>query len=96
MPEQILKIWQQDYGKAEMLRMAEASLQVRPVYIRIREDITKAEKEKLLTLQSEQHKELTGFNQIERELQTATSNVNSILHGNKITIQKNQSLPFQR
>ena len=45
MPEQILKIWQQDYGKAEMLRMAEASLQVRPVYIRIREDITKAEKE---------------------------------------------------
>ena len=56
----------------------------------------KAEKEKLLTLQSEQHKELTGFNRIERELQTATSNVNSILHGNKITIQKNQSLPFQR
>lgn len=56
----------------------------------------KAEKEKLLTLQSEQHKELSGFNQMERELQTATANVNSILHGNIITVQKNQSLQVLR
>ena len=59
MPEQILKIWQQDYGKAEMLRMAEASLQVRPVYIRIREDITKAEKEKLIKALEETGVEVT-------------------------------------
>ena len=31
----------------------------------------KAEKEKLLTLQSEQRKEFSGFAQMERELQTA-------------------------
>ena len=40
----------------------------------------KAEKEKLLTLQSEQRKELSGFDQMERELQTAAANVNAILH----------------
>ena len=40
----------------------------------------KAEKEKLLTLQSEQRKEFSGFAQMERELQTAAANVNVILH----------------
>ena len=40
----------------------------------------KAEKEKLLTLQSEQRKELSGFDQMERELQTAAANVDAILH----------------
>ena len=40
----------------------------------------KAEKEKLLTLQSEQRKELSGFDQMERELQTAATNVDAILH----------------
>ena len=39
----------------------------------------KAEKEKLLTLQSEQRKELSGFDQMERELQTAAENVETIL-----------------
>ena len=34
----------------------------------------KAEKEKLLTLQSEQRKEFSGFDQMERELQTAAAN----------------------
>ena len=38
----------------------------------------KAEKEKLLTLQSEQRKELSGFDQMERELQTAAANVEAI------------------
>ena len=40
----------------------------------------KAEKEKLLTLQSVQRKELSGFDQMERELQTAAVNVDVILH----------------
>ena len=40
----------------------------------------KAEKEKLLTLQSEQLKELSGVDQMERELQTAAANVDAILH----------------
>lgn len=39
----------------------------------------KVKKEKLLALQSEQHKELSGFDQMERELQTASANVESIL-----------------
>ena len=39
----------------------------------------KAKKEKLLTLQSEQRKELSRFNQMERELQTVAANVESIL-----------------
>jgi len=37
------------------------------------------EKEKLLTLQSEQRKELSGSDQLEREPQTAAANVNAIL-----------------
>ena len=40
----------------------------------------KAEKEKLLTLQSEQRKELLGFNWMEQELQTVVANVDAILH----------------
>ena len=40
----------------------------------------KAEKKKLLTLQSEQRKELSGIDQMERELQTAAENVDAILH----------------
>ena len=40
----------------------------------------KTEKEKLLTLQNEQRKELSGFDQMERELQTAAANVDAILH----------------
>ena len=40
----------------------------------------KAEKEKLLTLQSEQRKELSGFDQMDRELQTAAANVDVIPH----------------
>ena len=40
----------------------------------------KAENEKLLTLQSEQRKELSGFDQMERELQAAAANVDAILH----------------
>ena len=56
----------------------------------------KAKKEKLLILKSEQHKELSGFNQMERELQTAAANVNSILHGNIMTVQKNHSLQVLR
>jgi len=52
----------------------------------------KAEKEKLLTLQSEQRKELSGFDQMERELQTAVSNVDTILHPDTIpTRQKNKN-----
>lgn len=39
----------------------------------------KSEKEKLLTLQSEQRKELSGFEQMENELQIAVSNVRTIL-----------------
>lgn len=45
----------------------------------------KTEKEKLLTLQSEQRKELSGFNQMEQELQTAAANVDAILHSDTIT-----------
>ena len=40
----------------------------------------KTEKEKMLTLQNEQRKELSGFDQMERELQTAAANVDAILH----------------
>ncbi len=40
----------------------------------------KTEKEKLLTLQSEQQKELSGFNRMEQELQTVVANVDAILH----------------
>ena len=50
----------------------------------------KAEKEKLLTLQSEQRKEVSGFKQIERELQTAAANVESILQ-TKITPNQRRS-----
>ncbi len=49
----------------------------------------KAEKEKLLTLQSEQRKELSGFDQMERELQTAAANVEAILRINN-TPMRNQ------
>ena len=42
--------------------------------------LLKSEKEKLLTLQSEQRKELSGFNRMENELQTAVANVEEILH----------------
>ena len=45
----------------------------------------KAEKEKLLTLQSEQQKELSGFTQMERELQTAAANVENILLSGNIS-----------
>ena len=45
----------------------------------------KAEKEKLLTLQSEQRKELSGFTQMERELQTAAANVENILLSGNIS-----------
>jgi len=48
----------------------------------------KAEKEKLLTLQSEQQKELSGFGQIEQELQTAAANVDAILHTDTIPNRK--------
>lgn len=44
----------------------------------------KAEKEKLLTLQSEQQKELSGFIHMEQELQTAAANVDSIFQANTI------------
>ena len=44
----------------------------------------KAEKEKLLTLQSEQRKEFSGFAQMERELQTAAANVDVILHADTV------------
>ena len=49
----------------------------------------KAEKEKLLTLQSEQRKELSGFDQMERKLQTAAANVEAILRINN-TPMRNQ------
>jgi len=49
----------------------------------------KAEKEKLLTLQSEQRKELSGIDQMERELQTAAENVEAILRINN-TPMRNQ------
>ena len=49
----------------------------------------KAEKEKLLTLQSEQRKELSGFDQMERELQTAVANVEASLRINN-TPMRNQ------
>ena len=49
----------------------------------------KAEKEKLLTLQSEQRKELSGFDQMERKLQTTAANVEAILRINN-TPMRNQ------
>ena len=49
----------------------------------------KAEKEKLLTLQSEQRKELSGFDQMERKLQTAAANEEAILRINN-TPMRNQ------
>lgn len=44
----------------------------------------KAEKEKLLTLQSEQQKELSGLDRMERELKTAAANVDAILHSDTV------------
>ena len=44
--------------------------------------------EKLLTLQSEQRKELSGFDQMERELQTAAANVEAILHAEIVPVNR--------
>ena len=56
----------------------------------------KAEKEKLLTLQSEQRKELSGFDQMERELQTAVSNVDTILHPDTIPTRQKTKIQAER
>ena len=48
----------------------------------------KAEKEKLLTLQSEQRKELSGIDQMERELQTAAENVETILFSRNTSLRR--------
>jgi hypothetical protein len=48
----------------------------------------KAEKEKLLTLQSEQRKELSGIDQMERELQTAAENVETILFSRSTSLRR--------
>ena len=56
----------------------------------------KAEKEKLFTLQSEQRKELSGFDQMERELQTAVSNVDTILHPDTIPTRQKTKIQAER
>ena len=48
----------------------------------------KAEKEKLLTLQSKQRKEISVFDQMERELQTAAANVGAILHAEIVPVNR--------
>ena len=48
----------------------------------------KADKEKLLTLQSEQRKELSGIDQMERELQTAAENVETILFSRNTSLRR--------
>jgi len=48
----------------------------------------KAEKEKLLTLQSEQRKELSWIDQMERELQTAAENVETILFSRNTSLRR--------
>ena len=48
----------------------------------------KAEKEKLLTLQSEQRKELSGIDQMEMELQTAAENVETILFSRNTSLRR--------
>lgn len=48
----------------------------------------KAEKEKLLTLKSEQRKELSGIDQMERELQTAAENVETILFSRNTSLRR--------
>ena len=48
----------------------------------------KAEKEKLLTLQSEQRKELSGIDQMERGLQTAAENVETILFSRNTSLRR--------
>ena len=48
----------------------------------------KAEKEKLLTLQSEQRKKLSGIDQMERELQTAAENVETILFSRNTSLRR--------
>ena len=48
----------------------------------------KEEKEKLLTLQSEQRKELSGIDQMERELQTAAENVETILFSRNTSLRR--------
>ena len=56
----------------------------------------KAEKEKLLTLQSEQRRELSGFDQMERELQTAATNVDTILHLDTIPTRQKTKIQAER
>ena len=56
----------------------------------------KAEKEKLLTLQSEQRRELSGFDQMERELQTAATNVDTILHLDTIPTRQKAKIQAER
>ena len=53
-------------------------------------------KEKLLTLQSEQRRELSGFDQMERELQTAVSNVDTILHPDTIPTRQKTKIQAER
>ena len=48
----------------------------------------KAEKEQLLTLQSKQRKELSGIDQMERELQTAAENVETILFSRNTSLRR--------
>ena len=48
----------------------------------------KAEKEKLLTLQSEQRKGLSWIDQMERELQTAAENVETILFSRNTSLRR--------
>ena len=51
----------------------------------------KAEKEKLLSLQEEQKRELAVFGKQEKVLQTASANVYAILHPETVQVRKKQS-----
>lgn len=48
MPEIILDIWEKDYGKAQTISQTESLLQIRPVCVRIDENLSEEEKQSLL------------------------------------------------
>ena len=51
----------------------------------------KAEKEKLLSLQEEQKRELAVFGKQEKVLQTASANVDAILHAENVPTRRKPS-----
>lgn len=59
MPEEIIHLWQEQYGEVQTEEMLEALLEKRPLTIRISEALSEAEKETLITQMREEGMDVT-------------------------------------